>query len=90
MKHPAKPTAAEPERWLDRAENVRKVYYSVWIACALLLVAELFIDKHVELEMEHLFGFHGFYGLVACVALVLAAKALRRVLKRPESYYDDR
>jgi len=85
-----KPPSTEPERWLDRAENVRKVYYGVWVACALLLVAELFIDKHTETAAEHWFGFHGFYGLVACVALVLAAKLLRRVLKRPENYYDDR
>ena len=80
----------EPPRWLDRAENVRKVYYSVWVACGLLLLAELFIDKHGDVEVEHVFGFHGFYGLIACVVLVLAAKLLRRVLIRPESYYDDR
>ena len=80
----------ERARWLDRAANVRKVYYGVWVVCALLLVAELFIDKHSEVSAEHFFGFHGFYGLVACVGLVLAAKALRRVLMRPENYYGDR
>ncbi len=84
------PQSCEPQRWLDRPGNVRKIYYSVWITCGLLLLAELFIDKHGEVEIEHLFGFHGFYGLVACVALVLAAKLLRRALIRPEDYYDDR
>jgi hypothetical protein len=84
------PNANGPPRWLDRAGNVRKVYYSVWIACGLLLLAELFIDKHGEVEIERFFGFHGFYGLIACVVLVLAAKLLRRVLIRPENYYDDR
>lgn len=90
MTPPVDPVQGESPRWLDRAENVRKVYHAVWVACALVLVIELFIDKHVETEVEHLFGFHGFYGLVACVALVLAAKLLRRVLMRPENYYDDR
>jgi hypothetical protein len=28
------------------------------------------------------------YGFVACVLLVLTAKALRRLLKRPEDYYE--
>ena len=51
---------------------------------------ELLIDKHVETEVERWFGFHGFFGLVACVGLVLAAKLLRRVISRPENYYDDR
>lgn len=87
---PAKSAQAEPVRWLDRAENVRKVYHGVWVACALLLVAELFIDKHADTAAEHGFGFHGFYGLVGGVALVLAAKLLRKLLKRPENYYDDR
>ncbi|MBE0546848.1 MAG: hypothetical protein IH627_04140 [Rubrivivax sp.] len=90
MNRQVEPAATEPLRWLDRAENVRKVYCSVWVVCALLLVVEPFIDKHGETDIEHLFGFHGFYGLVACVALVLAAKLLRRVLMRPENYYDDR
>ena len=84
------PQSNEAPRWLDRAENVRKIYYSVWVACGLLLLAELFIDKHGEVEIEHVFGFHGFYGLIACVALVLAAKLLRHLLIRPENYYDDR
>ena len=80
----------EPKRWLDYPQNVRKVYFSVWVVCALLLGLELLIEKHVETDVEHWFGFHGFFGLIACVALVLAAKQLRRVISRPENYYDDR
>ena len=38
--------------------------------------------------IEHVFGFYGLFGFVACVALVLIAKQLRRVLMRPEDYYD--
>ena len=34
------------------------------------------------------YGFYGIFGFVACVALVLIAKQLRRVLMRPEDYYD--
>lgn len=89
MNHSTEPTKPSGGRWLDRADNVRKVYYSVWVACALLLVGELFIDKHGETAIESWFGFHGLYGFVACVALVVAAKLLRRVLMRKEDYYDD-
>lgn len=84
------PRSIEGKRWLDHAGNVRKVYRAVWVACAMLLVVEVFIDKHGEVPVEHWFGFHGFYGLAACVGLVLAAKLLRRLLKRPENYYDAR
>jgi len=81
---------SEGVRWLDRAENVGKIYYAIWIICAVLLVLELLIDKHVETVAEHWFGFHGFFSLLACAVLVLAATVLRRVVSRPEDYYDDR
>lgn len=74
--------------WLDRKENVTKVYWSVWALCGVLLLIELAIDKHGEFAIEHWFGFHGLFGFVACVGLVLAAKALRRILMRPADYYD--
>lgn len=77
----------EREYWLDRPENVRKVYLSVWLACALLLLIEPFVHKHAEVPIENLFGFHGWFGFIACIGLVLAAKWLRRLIKRPEDYY---
>jgi hypothetical protein len=78
----------EKRYWLDRKENVTKVYWSVWVLCGLLLLVEPAIDKHGELSFENWFGFHGLFGFVACVGLVLAAKALRRILMRPDDYYD--
>ena len=90
MNRPHKQRGAEQRRWLDYPENVRKVYFSVWIVCAVLLLLELLIEKHAETAAEHWFGFHGFFGLIACVGLVLAAKLLRRVISRPEDYYDHR
>ncbi len=78
----------EREFWLDRSENVSKLYRGLWLLCALLLVAELMVHKHGELEFENWFGFHGWFGFVACVLLVLAAKLLRVLIKRPEDYYE--
>jgi hypothetical protein len=56
--------------------------------CALLFIAEPFVHKHGEFRFEEWFGFHGIFGFVACVGLVLAAKLLRVWLKRPEDYYE--
>ena len=78
----------ERPRWLDRPQNVDKVYWGVWVLCALLLAIEPLVHKHGDFAFEEWFGFHGWYGLGACVALVLAAKALRVWLKRPEDFYE--
>jgi hypothetical protein len=74
--------------WLDSSANVTKLYRGLWIVCALLLAIDLFLHRHEDFDFAMLFGFHGMYGFFACVALVLAAKQLRRILMRPEDYYD--
>jgi hypothetical protein len=74
--------------WLDEPRNVTKIYYGLWVACVLLIGIDLFLHRHEDFEFATLFGFHGLYGFGACVALVLAAKQLRRVLMRDENYYD--
>ena len=84
-------TDSSPDKktyWLDSSKNVAKVFWGVVAVCVLLFAADAFYHKHVELEAESVFGFYGIYGFVACVALVLAAKELRKILMRDEDYYD--
>ena len=44
--------------------------------------------RHAERGWEGWPGFYPMYGFVACVALVLVAKQLRKILMRDEDYYD--
>lgn len=74
--------------WLDDPRNVTRIYWSVFVVCGLLFVADAFYHKHPHFAAESWFGFYGIFGFVACVGMVLAAKLLRVVLKRPEDYYD--
>ena len=74
--------------WLDRKENVTIVYRAVWVICGLLLLVDPLVHKHEAFGFAEWFGFFGFFGFFACVGLVLSAKALRRVLKRSEDYYE--
>ena len=79
----------EKTYWLDSKKNVTKIYWGVWIACAALLAAELFVHLHGHFSIESVFGFYGLYGFIGCVGLVLGAKVLRVILMRPEDYYDE-
>lgn len=76
--------------WLDRKENVGKVVWAVYVACALLFAIDFMVPKHGDgpFQVERWYAFYGVYGFIACVALVLAAKQLRKVLMRGEDYYD--
>ncbi len=80
---------SEQPRWLDSPANVRKLIRGFVAVCALLFLADLFYHRHYERVWEGLFGFYAIYGFVACVALVLAATAMRKVLMRGEDFYDD-
>ena len=76
--------------WLDRKENVTKIARTLYIVCAVVLLADLIIDRHPETEIDAIPFFYGIYGFVGSVFLVMTAKeVLRRFVKRPEDYYDD-
>lgn len=81
--------------WLDDRRNVNKIVYALYAVCAVLVVADFFYHKHIHFEyenrlynFENWFGFFGWFGFIACVCLVLAARAMRKPLKREEDYYD--
>lgn len=83
-----KTTPHEKTYWLDNRANVDWLVHGFYIVCGLLLVIDVFVPKHGPFAIEHIYGFYGIFGFLACVALVLIAKQLRRVLMRPEDYYD--
>ena len=75
--------------WLDRSENVTKLYRGLWGLAIFLLLFDVMLHKHEEVDFAAGFAFYAGFGFVACVALVLAAKEiLRRLVKRPEDYYE--
>jgi membrane protein YdbS with pleckstrin-like domain len=80
--------AHERQHILDKPENVRRLLRIFYLACALLLAADFIYHRHVIHDWESLWGFYALFGFAACVSLVLIAKQLRRILMRPEDYYD--
>ena len=74
--------------WLDKPENQRRVRVTLYAACAILAALDLVVTRHIETAVERVPFFYAVFGFVACVALVLVAKLMRRVLMRREDYYD--
>ncbi|MFQ5743391.1 MAG: hypothetical protein ACE5HV_07365 [Acidobacteriota bacterium] len=87
---PDRPSRVSDEKayWLDDPRNVRKVYLGLWLLCVGLLVADFLYQKHVHFALEGHFGIFGIFGFLSYVFIILAAKQLRKILRREEDYYD--
>ena len=81
-------SAGDRKYWLDDPANVRRLIWGLVGVCLLVVAADLFYQKHSHFGMENWFGFDGAFGFTSCMFLVLAAKQLRKILKRSEDYYD--
>ncbi len=80
----------KPKRHLfDDPRNTKRAIYALYGVCTISLLAEFFINRHVDHPWEALFGLYPLYGFGACVLLVLIAKEMRKILMRKDDYYDD-
>jgi len=77
------------QHWLDKPENLRKLWHIFIFVLILTVVAGLFVDLHPHFEIESWFGFYAVASFVACLVMVLLAKLIALLLKRPENYYYD-
>jgi len=74
--------------WLDEPRHVRLLWRLFLVALALTVLAELTVILHPHFRIEALFGFHALYGFLACLAMIVVAKALGMLLKRSDRYYE--
>ncbi|HUP51779.1 MAG TPA: hypothetical protein VM198_04850 [Longimicrobiales bacterium] len=83
----------EPVGWMDRPEAVKRFLTVFYVVCAVLLVAELLLlgaeSAHPHpLEERMRFLVYPVYGFISFWFLVLVAKPMRKLLIRPEDYYE--
>jgi hypothetical protein len=74
--------------WLARPSTIRWLWVVFAVVLIATVLADLFIDHHAVFGIDGTIGFYAWYGFVSCVVLVVAAKALGVLLKRPDDYYD--
>ena len=77
------------DHWLTRPASIRKLWIGFSAVLAMTLLAQLVIGIKGYFGVDSMFGFAAAFGFFSCVAMVLLAKAIGALLKRPEDYYDD-
>jgi hypothetical protein len=73
--------------WLDQPKNIKLLWRGFLFVLALTVAAEFLVQLHPHFEVEGLLGFHAAYGFVACLLMIVFAKGLGLILKRPDTYY---
>ena len=68
----------------------RAFTFVVVIGIFILLVIEIFAQRHGEFALEDMFFFPGIFGFVAFIFVVMAGTLLRRFIMRDEDYYSKR
>jgi len=78
----------EKQHFLDNPRNIKRLLFVFYILCALSVVAEFFVHRHVDHPWEALFSFYPIYGFLGIVILVMLSVVLRKLVMREETYYD--
>ena len=78
----------EKRGWFDKRENLVLFLRIFYASLVVLLVLDLFVDKHPFFGFDGAPSFSAAYGFISCVLLVLFAKVLRMIVMKDESYYD--
>jgi membrane protein YdbS with pleckstrin-like domain len=76
--------------FFDNPKNVMWILRIFYAICILLVVADFIVHRHIYVSFEEIPAFYALYGFVACVVLVVIAKAMRKFVMRDEHYYDKR
>ncbi len=84
--------SANPDKsvagWLYRPQNRRKLWWGFSLVLAATVLVQTVVDVHGHFGFDGIFGFNAGYGFLACAAMVIVAKLLGVLLKRPEGYYN--
>ena len=76
--------------WVDRPGSATKIFYALIAVCVVVFAWEFTYEKHGHFTAEDYPGFYAVYGFVMFTALILLAKGLRVLIKRPEDFYGDK
>jgi hypothetical protein len=76
------------DHWLAREGTIKRLWVVFAIVLAATVLMDLVVEHHPYFALDGTFGFGAWFGFVSCAVLILFAKALGAVLKRPDSYYD--
>ncbi len=80
----------QTDHWLARPATIKLLWRIFIVVLVVLVLAQAFVYVKGYFGVDGWFGFGAAFGFLSCLAMVLFAKVLGYLLKRPEDYYDRR
>ena len=77
----------EDDHWLVRPASIKLLWRIFAVVLVVLVALQCVIKVKGYFGVDGWFGFGAAFGFLACLAMVLVAKALGVILKRSEDYY---
>ncbi|EXI80160.1 MAG: hypothetical protein AW10_01937 [Candidatus Accumulibacter appositus] len=77
------------KHWLLRPKTITLLWRVFIAILAATVIAERVVHLHPHFGFDGWFGFHAWYGFLACAAMIIFAKGLGLLIKRPDTYYGD-
>jgi uncharacterized membrane protein len=78
------------DHWLARPATIRLLWRVFIVVLAALVLAQSIIYVKGYFGVDGWFGFGAVFGFLSCLAMVVFAKGIGLLLKRPEDYYERR
>ena len=79
----------QSDHWLARPETIKLLWRIFIVVLLALVLAQAIVYVKGYFGVDGWFGFGAVFGFLSCLAMVLVAKGLGLVLKRPEDHYDE-
>ncbi|HET6604224.1 MAG TPA: hypothetical protein VFG21_08430 [Xanthomonadaceae bacterium] len=83
------PGNGDGRHWLLRRRSIALLWRVFVAILALVVLGQALWEVHGYFGVDGWFGFNAVYGFVSCVAMIVFARVLGWLLKRPDDYYRD-
>ena len=80
----------QDDHWLARPATIKLLWRVFIVVLVALVLVQAFVYVKGYFGIDGWFGFGAAFGFLSCFAMVVFAKGLGYVLKRPEDYYEQR
>ena len=76
------------KHWLTRPNTIRKLWFLMFAILLFSIVIQLFFPVYGHFKVEKSFGFAAWFGFITCILMIVIAKVLGFLIKRPDNYYE--